>query len=92
MIDHYSYDGCTPPDWCDATDAGGRREHGRSTDAADGGGGVSRRAPPAGGTTRFGPEAETEAPLVPDLSDQPETEPERVDPNPLELALMEGAE
>jgi hypothetical protein len=52
---------------------------------------VSRRAPPAG-TTQFGPEAETEAPLVPDLSDQPETEPERVDPNPLELALMEDAE
>ncbi len=91
MINHYSYPGCTTLDGCDATDAGGRQEHGRSTDAADGGGGVSRRAPPAG-MTQFGPEAETEAPLVPDLSDQPETEPERVDPNPLELALMEDAE
>ena len=54
---------------------------------------MSRRAPPEQ-STPFGPDPETEAPLVPDVSDRTETteRPERVGRNPLEPALMEDAE
>lgn len=54
---------------------------------------MSRRAPPEQ-PTRFGPNLETDAPLVPDLSDRTETtdRSERVGRNPLEPALMEDAE
>jgi|GEM_PF-2716346 len=90
---HYSYAGGVVLCWCDATHPGGRRAQRASTDAVGGGGEMSRRAPP-GRPTRFGPDPETGAPLVPDLSDRSETtgRPERVGRNPLEPALMEGAE
>ena len=54
---------------------------------------MSRRVPPER-PTRFGPDRETEAPLVPDLSDRTEAagQTERVGRNPLEPALMEDAE
>jgi hypothetical protein len=54
---------------------------------------MSRRAPPEQ-SPQFGPDPETDAPLVPDLGDRTETtgRPERVGRNPLEPALMEDAE
>ncbi|MEZ3143805.1 hypothetical protein [Halobaculum sp. MBLA0143] len=63
------------------------RDGDRPTTATDGG--VARWQTTE---TPFGPDAERDAPLVPDLSGKPETDTERVGRNPLELALMEDAE